>query len=154
MEPGGDRDQRQRRGHAAGDAEAESAGDGAAQPGGDDATAVERDGLAALEQLTGAVTATSDAARQGSILAGQASDAAGRSAVDIVRVTRTMADIDRVARRIRDPVGVIDGIAAQTNILALNAAVEAARAGDHGRGFAVVAAEVRALAQRSATAAR
>ena len=79
---------------------------------------------------------------------------AGRGGEEVAKVVRTMRDIDRASGRISEIIGVIDGIAFQTNILALNAAVEAARAGEQGRGFAVVAAEVRSLASRSAEAAR
>jgi methyl-accepting chemotaxis protein len=83
-----------------------------------------------------------------------ASQAAVRGGAVVAQVVRTMAEITESSRRINDIIGVIDGIAFQTNILALNAAVEAARAGEQGRGFAVVASEVRSLAQRSASAAR
>ncbi len=79
---------------------------------------------------------------------------AGQGGEVIAQVVTTMQDIQASSRKIGEIIGVIDGIAFQTNILALNAAVEAARAGEQGRGFAVVAAEVRALAQRSASAAR
>ena len=84
----------------------------------------------------------------------QAVQVASRGGEDVARVVRTMRDIDRASGRIAEIIGVIDGIAFQTNILALNAAVEAARAGEQGRGFAVVATEVRSLAGRSAEAAR
>ncbi len=87
-------------------------------------------------------------------LATEASAAAGRGGVAVNRVVETMNEIATSSRKIGDIIGVIDGIAFQTNILALNAAVEAARAGEQGRGFAVVASEVRSLAQRSAGAAR
>jgi methyl-accepting chemotaxis protein len=83
-----------------------------------------------------------------------ASDVAGRGGEVMNQVVSTMTDINTSARKIADIIGVIDGIAFQTNILALNAAVEAARAGEQGRGFAVVAGEVRSLAQRSAAAAK
>ncbi|WP_423222097.1 methyl-accepting chemotaxis protein [Ideonella lacteola] len=87
-------------------------------------------------------------------LADEAQRAATRGGEAVGRVVQTMNDISDSAKRISDIIGVIDGIAFQTNILALNAAVEAARAGEQGRGFAVVAGEVRSLAQRSADAAR
>jgi len=91
---------------------------------------------------------------QAARLAGQAADVATRGSRVVDDVVRTMGEITASSRQIGDIIGVIDGIAFQTNILALNAAVEAARAGEQGRGFAVVAAEVRSLAQRSATAAK
>ena len=108
----------------------------------------------AMEQLTSTVRQNADNAREASKLAHNASDVAVRGGEVVNEVVQTMGNIDASARRIVDIIGVIDGIAFQTNILALNAAVEAARAGEQGRGFAVVAAEVRALAQRSATAAK
>ncbi|WP_416763081.1 methyl-accepting chemotaxis protein [Roseateles sp. So40a] len=107
-----------------------------------------------MEQITGTVHQAADSAREATTLASAASDTARRGGEVIGRVVQTMEAITDSSRRIEDIIGVIDGIAFQTNILALNAAVEAARAGDHGRGFAVVAGEVRALAQRSASAAR
>jgi len=107
-----------------------------------------------IEQLTGTVGQTADAARTASQLASSASSVAARGGDVVGQVVTTMADINTSSRRIADIIGTIDGIAFQTNILALNAAVEAARAGEQGRGFAVVASEVRSLAQRSATAAR
>ena len=109
---------------------------------------------ATLEQLTGAVQQNASNARHASGLASDAAAVAQRGGAVVEQVVGTMDAIDASARRIADIIGVIDGIAFQTNILALNAAVEAARAGEQGRGFAVVAGEVRALAQRSATAAR
>jgi methyl-accepting chemotaxis protein-1 (serine sensor receptor) len=109
---------------------------------------------ASMEQLSGTVKHTAEAASQATRVAAQASNAAvdGGKAVD--QVVTTMQEIAVSSRKIGDIIGVIDGIAFQTNILALNAAVEAARAGEQGRGFAVVASEVRSLAQRSAGAAR
>ncbi|WP_321940030.1 methyl-accepting chemotaxis protein [Burkholderia cepacia] len=109
---------------------------------------------ASMEQLTATVKQNADNARQASGLANNASEIA-RAGSDVVnRVIGTMGEIDDSSRKIADIIGVIEGIAFQTNILALNAAVEAARAGEQGRGFAVVAGEVRSLAQRSATAAK
>ncbi|MDN3922946.1 methyl-accepting chemotaxis protein [Roseateles violae] len=109
---------------------------------------------AAMEQLTGTVQNNNETARQAAQLAGGASGAARQGGELMERVVGTMGEISASSRRIVDIIGTIDGIAFQTNILALNAAVEAARAGEQGRGFAVVAGEVRALAQRSAEAAR
>ncbi|WP_290428861.1 methyl-accepting chemotaxis protein [Roseateles amylovorans] len=107
-----------------------------------------------MEQMTSTVAESANAARQAAELAQTASDAAGKGAQVVSDVVGTMSEISDSSKRISDITGVIDGIAFQTNILALNAAVEAARAGEHGRGFAVVATEVRALAQRSAAAAK
>jgi len=107
-----------------------------------------------MEQINGTVTQTADAARAAGVLAGSAADVARRGGEAVSRVVTTMDRIHASSRKIADIIGTIDGIAFQTNILALNAAVEAARAGDQGRGFAVVAGEVRALAGRSAEAAR
>nr|WP_315595932.1 methyl-accepting chemotaxis protein [uncultured Cupriavidus sp.] len=107
-----------------------------------------------MEQLTGTVRQNADNARQASGLAVNASDTAVRGGEAVGRVVQTMDEINEASRKIVDIVGVIEGIAFQTNILALNAAVEAARAGEQGRGFAVVAGEVRSLAQRSANAAK
>ncbi|MDA8452316.1 methyl-accepting chemotaxis protein [Acidovorax sp. NCPPB 3859] len=109
---------------------------------------------ASMEELIATVRHSADAAQQASALAATASDVARRGRDAVGQVVSTMDGIAQASRRIADITGVIDGIAFQTNILALNAAVEAARAGEQGRGFAVVAAEVRSLAQRSATAAR
>ena len=109
---------------------------------------------AAMEQMTATVNASVDTARHASELAGSACAAAGAGGEAVSQVVATMAQISDNSKKIADIIGVIDGIAFQTNILALNAAVEAARAGEHGRGFAVVASEVRGLAQRSAQAAR
>jgi len=109
---------------------------------------------ASMEQLTTTVKQNSDNARQANQLAVSASDVAMRGGSVVNQVVDTMASINASSRKIVDIIGVIDGIAFQTNILALNAAVEAARAGEQGRGFAVVASEVRNLAQRSAAAAK
>ncbi len=108
----------------------------------------------AMTQMTATVTSSAETASQANALSGSASDAAERGGRAVADVVATMDEITASSRKIGDIIGVIDGIAFQTNILALNAAVEAARAGEQGRGFAVVAAEVRALAQRSAAAAR
>ena len=107
-----------------------------------------------MEQLTGTVRHSAESAREASQLAYAAAAVAQRGGSVVAQVVSTMDEINHSARKIADIIGTIDGIAFQTNILALNAAVEAARAGEQGRGFAVVAAEVRSLAQRSATAAR
>ncbi|WBS00640.1 methyl-accepting chemotaxis protein [Pseudoduganella sp. SL102] len=109
---------------------------------------------AALDQLATTVRVNGSQAIDAARLAQGAADVAGQGGSAIAQVSTTMEGISRSAARIVDIIAVIDGIAFQTNILALNAAVEAARAGEQGRGFAVVAGEVRALAQRSATAAR
>ena len=108
----------------------------------------------AMEQVTATVEQSADAARQARQMATQAADVAKRGGLAVDQVVHTMGEIQTSSRKIADIIGVIDGIAFQTNILALNAAVEAARAGEQGRGFAVVASEVRSLAQRSASAAR
>ena len=107
-----------------------------------------------MEQLTGTVRQTADAAQTANQLASSASSAAAKGGSVVSQVVATMDEINTSSKRISDIIGVIDGIAFQTNILALNAAVEAARAGEQGRGFAVVASEVRSLAQRSAEAAK
>ncbi|MCC8394256.1 methyl-accepting chemotaxis protein [Paraburkholderia sp. MMS20-SJTR3] len=107
-----------------------------------------------MEQLTSTVRQNADNAKQASTLASNASEIAEQGGAVVHRVVATMSDINDSARSIGDIIGVIEGIAFQTNILALNAAVEAARAGEQGRGFSVVAAEVRNLAQRSASAAK
>ncbi|MFP5398931.1 MAG: methyl-accepting chemotaxis protein [Gammaproteobacteria bacterium] len=107
-----------------------------------------------MQQLTGTVHHSADAAAQASRLALSAAEVARRGGSVVSQVVATMDEIHASSRQIADIIGVIDGIAFQTNILALNAAVEAARAGEQGRGFAVVAGEVRSLAQRSAEAAR
>ena len=109
---------------------------------------------ASMEQLNSTVRQNADNARQANQLAMSASTVAQRGGSVVSEVVETMKGINESSRRISDIIGVIDGIAFQTNILALNAAVEAARAGDQGRGFAVVASEVRALAGRSADAAK
>ncbi len=106
-----------------------------------------------MEELTATVKQNATHASEANTLAGSASDVARQGGTVVSQVVQTMGAIDASSKRIVDIIGVIDGIAFQTNILALNAAVEAARAGEQGRGFAVVASEVRALAQRSATAA-
>jgi methyl-accepting chemotaxis protein len=107
-----------------------------------------------MEELTSTVKQNGDNARQANQLAVSASDVAIKGGAVVAQVVDTMGSINESARKIVDIIGVIDGIAFQTNILALNAAVEAARAGEQGRGFAVVASEVRNLAQRSAAAAK
>ncbi|TFW07151.1 HAMP domain-containing protein [Oxalobacteraceae bacterium OM1] len=107
-----------------------------------------------MEELTSTVKQNADNARQANQLATSASDVAMRGGAVVADVVQTMRSINDSANKIVDIIGVIDGIAFQTNILALNAAVEAARAGEQGRGFAVVASEVRSLAQRSASAAK
>ena len=109
---------------------------------------------ASMQELRHAVDLNAGSARQADVLAREASAVAERGGAVVGEVVQTMRGIDTASRRIGDIIGVIDGIAFQTNILALNAAVEAARAGEQGRGFAVVAGEVRQLAQRSAEAAR
>jgi methyl-accepting chemotaxis protein len=109
---------------------------------------------ASVEQITSTMLASSGSADQANGLVGTASHVATRGGEAVSRVVETMNDIQHSSRKITEIIGVIDGIAFQTNILALNAAVEAARAGDQGRGFAVVASEVRNLAQRSAAAAK
>ena len=107
-----------------------------------------------MEELTGTVQQNANNARQGNALAQSASEVAQKGKIVVSQVVETMGAINDSSRKIVDIIGVIDGIAFQTNILALNAAVEAARAGEQGRGFAVVASEVRNLAQRSAAAAK
>ena len=109
---------------------------------------------ASMEELTSTVRQNAESARQANQLAIDAGKVAAEGGQVVGQAVATMRDIESASQRIAEIIGVIDGIAFQTNILALNAAVEAARAGESGRGFAVVAAEVRALAQRSAQAAR
>jgi methyl-accepting chemotaxis protein len=109
---------------------------------------------ASMEELNGTVKQNADNARQANQLAESASEVATRGGEVVSQVVGTMASISDASKKVVDIIGVIDGIAFQTNILALNAAVEAARAGEQGRGFAVVATEVRNLAQRSAAAAK
>src|SRR3569832_155768 len=108
----------------------------------------------AMEELTSTVKQNADNSRQANQMAVSASEVAAKGGAVVSQVVDTMGAINDSARKMSDIIGVIDGIAFQTNILALNAAVEAARAGEQGRGFAVVASEVRSLAQRSATAAK
>jgi methyl-accepting chemotaxis protein len=109
---------------------------------------------ASMTELSNTVQHNADTARQANQMAGSASAAASNGGVVVGQVVATMEEITVASRKIADIIGVIDGIAFQTNILALNAAVEAARAGEQGRGFAVVASEVRSLAGRSADAAK
>jgi methyl-accepting chemotaxis protein len=109
---------------------------------------------ASIEELTSTVKQSGENAAQANQLAESASDVAVKGGAVVSQVVQTMGSINESSKKIVDIIGVIDGIAFQTNILALNAAVEAARAGEQGRGFAVVAAEVRSLAQRSASAAK
>jgi len=110
--------------------------------------------VASVEEITSSVKQNADNAKSASAVASKAADDLENGGKIVTRVVETMGGIQSASKRIADIVGVIDGIAFQTNLLALNAAVEAARAGEQGRGFAVVASEVRALAQRSATAAK
>jgi len=109
---------------------------------------------ASMEELTSTVKQNAENAHQANALAQSATEVAQRGGAVVAQVVSTMNSINDSSRKIVDIIGVIDGIAFQTNILALNAAVEAARAGEQGRGFAVVASEVRNLAQRSASAAK
>jgi len=109
---------------------------------------------ASMEELTAVVRQNADNAREAGVLAGEASQIALKGGEVVGRVVDTMNEINGASRKVVEIIGVIEGIAFQTNILALNAAVEAARAGEQGRGFAVVAGEVRSLAQRSAAAAK
>ena len=109
---------------------------------------------ASIAQLAQMVAANADSTRQANALAHSATQVASKGGEVVHQVVKTMEEINASSKKIADIVGIIDGIAFQTNILALNAAVEAARAGEQGRGFAVVASEVRGLAGRSANAAR
>ena len=109
---------------------------------------------ASMEELSATVRQSGDSARQANQLASSAAEVAARGGQVVSQVVATMDEINASSKKMADIIGVIDGIAFQTNILALNAAVEAARAGEQGRGFAVVASEVRSLAQRSAQAAK
>ena len=109
---------------------------------------------ASVEQIASNLNGASELTRKAASIASKARQSASAGGTVVSQVVSTMEEISASSRKIGDIIGVIDGIAFQTNILALNAAVEAARAGEHGRGFAVVASEVRALAQRSAGAAR
>lgn len=109
---------------------------------------------ASMEQLTSTVQQSANSSREASVLAQRSATVAREGNDAMTQVVATMEDISKSSRRIGEIIGVIDGIAFQTNILALNAAVEAARAGEQGRGFAVVAGEVRSLAQRTLSAAK
>ncbi len=117
------------------------------------AAAVEQT-ASSMEELTSTIRQNADHADEANRVAASAAGLASQGGTMVARVVRTMEEIGASSRHMSDIIGTIDGIAFQTNILALNAAVEAARAGEHGRGFAVVASEVRALAQRSASAAK
>lgn len=120
----------------------------------EDAASTLQTTLAAIADLSAPVDTTTAAARSAHVLSGEAGEVATRGGLVMGQVVSTMSEIDVTSNKIADIISIVDGIAFQTNILALNAAVEAARAGEQGRGFAVVASEVRALAGRSAQAAK
>jgi methyl-accepting chemotaxis protein len=132
---------------------AESVTAGAEQITSEQASSLEETS-ASMEEMTSTVKQNADNAKQANQLAIAARDIADKGGSVTVRAVEAMGEINKSSKKIADIITVIDEIAFQTNLLALNAAVEAARAGEHGRGFAVVAAEVRNLAQRSATAAK
>jgi methyl-accepting chemotaxis protein len=131
-----------------------SAGNGDLSARTEQAAANLEETAAAMEELTSTVRQTAENAQQANAMAQRAADVARDGGVAVGGLVGTMAEIESASRKVAEIISTIDGIAFQTNILALNAAVEAARAGEQGRGFAVVAGEVRALAQRSAAAAK